>query len=142
MIRYRKIVDYKYLLRGGGKAYMTPIKPDKPLYSPNEKDWMIALDPSGMLTIKQGYMWDGASGPTVDGSTNMEPALKHDCFYQLMSEGTLSLKWRKAVDRLFYRDLKVAGMNPVRAWYYHKAVAWFGHRAAAIRDNKYKVYQV
>lgn len=138
MITYRKIAPMKYALRGGGKSYMTPIRPQILMSIFDDKQLLLSLSPSGMLLIAEGYMWDGASGPTVDGPTNMEPALKHDAFYHLMAAGLLPQSFRKAVDKLFYKDLLVAGMFKPRAWYYYQAVRLFGGKSAKVRDRSFR----
>ena len=83
-----------------------------------------------ILTIKAGYAWDGASGPTVDTKATMYAALVHDALYQLIRLGILTSGSRKAADKLFRRLLKADGMPFFRRWYFYKAVRWFGAGSA------------
>lgn len=89
--------------------------------------WAIAddfmrLGVSGYLTIKSGYAWDGASGPTIDTRNSMRAGLVHDALYQLMRNGNLPQEWREAADREFYRILRADGMWTWRAWIWWRAV--------------------
>lgn len=79
----------------------------------------IDLDAHGMLTIKSGYLWDGASGPTIDTANCMRAALVHDALYELMRRGVLEQAYRDDADRLFRDILTLDGMRPARAaiWY-------------------------
>ena len=56
-----------------------------------------------LLVIKDGYAWDGASGPTVDTPATMYPALVHDALYQLMRLGIIPTGARKEADKLFLK---------------------------------------
>ncbi|MGH7536144.1 MAG: DUF1353 domain-containing protein, partial [Gemmatimonadales bacterium] len=42
-----------------------------------------SLQGRGYLTVKEGYAWDGPSGPTVDTKDFMRGSLVHDALYQL-----------------------------------------------------------
>ena len=86
-IRYRS--GYKYQL---ATSYSMPItiKPKKGI-----KTAFITLDTKGKLTIKEGYAWDGPSGPVVDTKENMRASLVHDALYQLMRQKKLSARTYK-----------------------------------------------
>ena len=62
----------------------------------------VRLTFDGVLEIKAGYAWDGASGPTFDTKSTMRASLVHDALYQLMRAGKLSQEDRKAADELLY----------------------------------------
>lgn len=64
----------------------------------------VTLD--GVLEIKAGYAWDGASGPTFDTRSTMRASLVHDALYQLMRAGKLSQAERDEADKLLY-DLMI-----------------------------------
>lgn len=66
----------------------------------------VRLTLDGVLEIKAGYAWDGASGPTFDTKSTMRASLVHDALYQLMRAGKLSQEDRAAADRLLY-DLMI-----------------------------------
>jgi len=80
----------------------------------------------GILTIRENYAWDGASGLSLDTPSSMIPALVHDALYQLMRSGDLPQDCKDKVDRLFYDLLIKHGMNTIRAWYWYQAVKVFG----------------
>jgi hypothetical protein len=94
----------------------------------------IKLAANGILTAKMGYVWDGASGPTIDTKNTMTPSLIHDCLYQLMRANLLDRKWRKRADEVLYEALRERGMWKVRAKIWYRAV-----RKAASKSSKYDV---
>lgn len=113
MIRYRE--GYKYQL-AETFVIMTPIKA-------TVRHEYFTLTKSGKLTIKAGYAWDGASGPTLDTKDSMEPSLVHDVFCQAMRLEILSYnQWRRVVSEFFREHCKACGMNAFRAWYWYQAV--------------------
>ena len=84
----------------------------------------------GVLTLRQGYAWNGASGPTIDTETNMRASLVHDALYQLLRRGELRAELRRNADRVF-RDICLEdGMASVRAALDFRGLRWFGGRAA------------
>lgn len=99
----------------------------------------ISLDQDGRLTVKEGYAWDGCSGPTWDDKTNMRGSLAHDALYQLMRAGKLGVDMRESADRVL-RDLCLKdGMSRVRAWAYYHAVRLFAGFAAKRRTMNAEV---
>ena len=90
----------------------------------------VELDSSGVLMIRAGYAWDGASGPTVDSKSSMRASLVHDALYQLLRAGKLSPEARAAADKML-EDLCVAdGMWRWRARLWWAAVRkWAGYAA-------------
>jgi len=84
----------------------------------------------GLLTISEGYAWDGPSGPAIDTRTWMRASLVHDALYQLMREDHLPRELRKLVDDLMRAHLLEDGMSRFRAWYSYRAVRFFGAPAA------------
>ena len=87
MITYRSIRGYKYQLVHD-YVCETGIDLSIGVASPGG---YITIDRSGSMTIRSGYAWDGASGPTWDSPSTMRGSLVHDCWYQLFREGTLSV---------------------------------------------------
>ena len=119
-MNFRTLKNYKYqltenLVVNTGLAVEKEINTD-----------FIHLTRIGILTIKKGYAWDGASGPTWDDNKNIIPSCVHDAFYQLLRDGKLDQSRRNEIDRLFYVLLLNYGMSKFRAWYYYKAVSIFG----------------
>ncbi len=79
-------------------------------------DKFASMGPSGILQVKEGYRFDGSSGPAIDTKSSQLAALVHDCLYQLMRQSQLSTKWRKKADQI-YRDLCIkGGMTRARAY--------------------------
>lgn len=91
----------------------------------------IQLHADGVLTIKEGYAWDGPSGPAIDTKDFMRGALVHDALYQLMREKHLDHDtYREAADRQLQKICLEDGMWTVRAWWVYEAVRRFGDPAA------------
>jgi len=68
-----------------------------------EKDIEIpfaSLSKDGLLWLKPGFAYDGASGPTKDSKANMRGSGIHDALYKMMRLELLSLKWRPLADKL------------------------------------------
>jgi len=132
-MEYRKLKGYKYQVMKM-ESFKTPLR-----YGVKVKTPFIRLGKTGALTALKGYCWDGASGPTIDTESTMRASLAHDMCYQLIRDGWIpKVKWKenKAIaDTLFYHILLEDGMGKVRAWYYYRAVKWFGSSACKPRDG-------
>ena len=100
----------------------------------------IILDANGNLSIYRGYAWDGASGPTIDTSSTMRPALVHDALYQCLRQRGDHFqdveRVRELADNLFYRMCREDGMDWFRAKYFYWAVRLFGDYAASPKQKK------
>lgn len=70
----------------------------------------------GILTIRAGYAWDGASGPTIDTKTAMRGPLAHDALYQAMREGLLPRALKPEADQFMHDTMIEDGMMRIRAW--------------------------
>ena len=115
---------YKYQLKAD---YVSDIgiKLDRPVDME-----FIALSEGGKITIRNGYAWDGPSGPTIDTLNFMRGSLVHDALYQLMREDKLDAEACKdQADRLLQRMCKEDGMFSLRAWVVYQAVRLFGRPA-------------
>lgn len=86
----------------------------------------MSFDQNGNLTIKQGYSWDGPSGPTIDTKNFMRGSLVHDALYQLMREQVIPQSKRLPADKLLRDICKKDGMWKIRAWW-----VYWGVRIAA-----------
>jgi hypothetical protein len=90
----------------------------------------IKLSPDGTLTVKSGYAWDGASGPTIDTHDTIRGSLFHDSLYQLMRRKLLPGKYRNIADILL-KDICIEdGMHEFRAEYWYIGVSRFAHSQA------------
>ena len=99
----------------------------------------VKLSADGLLELKNGYAWDGPSGPSIDTKTFMRGSLVHDALYQLMRAGQLDAgEWRKQADVELRRICREDGMNPLRAAWVFLAVHWFAEKAATQEGGKPK----
>jgi hypothetical protein len=115
MFCYRSLRNWKYELT---EDYLcqTEIK------SFDIKHDYVLLNPDGLLFIPKGYMWDGASGPTIDTKDSMEPSLVHDALCQLMRLNLLPFDKLDFVNDLFYQMCIISGMSKFRAWIWRKSL--------------------
>lgn len=90
----------------------------------------FSLEEDGMLYIRDGYSFDGPSGPALDTKTFMRASLIHDCLYQMMRQGQLPLSARDSVDNIMRQVCLEDGMPAWRAWYSYHAVRLFAASAA------------
>ena len=116
--RYRKLKGYKYQLLED-YSLEVDIYPRDPIAT-----HFLLLMPSGLLRIRKGYAWDGASS-AFDSADFMRGSLVHDALYQLIREGYLAKTHRKYADILLRDICTEDGMNRVRAWYVYHAVRLF-----------------
>jgi hypothetical protein len=122
-VKYK--AGYKYQLK---EVYVVQIsiRPRADIRTP-----YVSLSTAGVLEIKEGYAWDGPSGPTVDTLTFMRGSLVHDALYQLMRDGHLDRsEYREAADRILRDICREDGMWAVRAWYVYEGVRFFADPAA------------
>jgi hypothetical protein len=87
----------------------------------------ISFTADGIFTVKPGYVFDGASGPTIDTDDCICAALGHDVMYELMDQGKLATHiYKDIADLWFYKRLQTDGMLQYRAWAWFRAVSIFG----------------
>ena len=123
MIRYK--AGYKYQLVSQAK-FQTTIKPEKSISTQ-----FIRMTLKGMLTIKPGYAWDGASGPTINSLNSQQASLCHDALYQLLRENHLTGEGtRRKADKLFYELLRNDGMSKIRAKIWWRSVRRWAKNSA------------
>ena len=116
--------DYKYQLKAD---YVSDIGiiPERPVDM-----GYVALSEGGKITIRNGYAWDGPSGPTIDTLNFMRGSLVHDALYQLMRERKLDADaYKDYADRILQRMCRDDGMSSLRAWGVYQAVRFFGRPA-------------
>lgn len=95
----------------------------------------------GRLIVARGYLWDGSSGPTLDGIEDPIPSLVHDVLYEAFRAGKLARELRGKVDKLYFELLRERGMGVIftrpSAWYKPwelfrgAGMRWFGLRIGA-----------
>jgi len=127
-----KAQEYKYRLSEDFRA-QTNIKGEAFTIcgGPSEPPW-AHLASDGMLYVRAGYCWDGASGPTIDKPRNaiLESSCVHDCLYQAMRDRKLPESFRPHADALMRDMLIERGVWKWRAWGWYYALRWFAGFAA------------
>ena len=126
-MRYQKRRFWKYRLYSD-ETYDTNIFPTKLV-----KTEFIHLGMNGVLVVKRGYVWDGASF-AIDTKNTMLASLIHDALYQLMRGNYIIQEWRVNADQILYDILIEKGMWKIRARAWYRAV-----RRAAGNASKYDV---
>ena len=89
----------------------------------------ITLLATGLLKIGRDYAWDGPSGPAIDTKSFMRGSLVHDALYQLIREGVLDSKYRKAADEILRTICIEDGMSRIRAWWVYQGVRLGGKKS-------------
>ena len=130
-MRYRRLKGYKYQLADQCSFDLPGAFNGKTA----DSDYIIMVN--NRLLVKEGYAWDGASGPTLDTRTFMRGSLVHDCLYQLIREGLLLSVFRVDADKLLRDTCRADGMTRLRAWYVYRFVRWFAGGAINPRTNTF-----
>jgi hypothetical protein len=118
-IYYRE--HYKYQITRPF-VFQTGIIPPEDIVYP-----FFMLSTSGILYVRPGYAWDGASGPTWDSKSSMRPSLVHDCFCQMAADRKLDYAtYAPQYNELFRKMCIADGMWPWRARIW-KAGVIIGH---------------
>ena len=134
-MKYIKLKKYKYQLVGDEKFELNHW-----FGKHIETDWVkLAGD---KLTVKDGYNWDGASGPTLDTRGVKRASLAHDALYQLMRVELLPLSYRKKADKVLLELLLEGGMMKPRACSWYKMVRMFGKKYLDAGKPQDVIYEV
>ena len=92
----------------------------------------------GILSVKRGYVWAGASGPVINTRDTLVASLVHDVLYQAMRLNLIkpSKENRKIADKNFFEILKMNGVNSFRSKVWYLAVKLFGKKSTkSLQDN-------
>ena len=133
-IRYHK-GDYKYILA-------SILTYDTEIVSEGHSLPFCWIDARGVLTIVNGYAWDGPSGPTFDTKSFMRGSLIHDALYQLLRETGLGgdEDWndvrRYHADLILYNVCIEDGMWGWRARWVHRGVRLGGGPSAEVKKRR------
>jgi hypothetical protein len=130
-IKYRE--GYKYIL---AESYTIQFDQEFPVDIITK---YVELTGKGLLTIKEGFAWDGVSGPAIDTPSNMRGGCVHDALYYLMREGLLNQSYRHFADHVLQEICKKDGMGWFRCWYYFEGVDHFAKYAAAYGSDPYPI---
>lgn len=88
------------------------------------------LTPDGLLFIRKGYAWDGASKPAINTKNFVRGSLVHDVLFQCMRLGYIDRdKWFTYANDLLYTICREDGMSWFRASYVRLGVQWFAFSA-------------
>jgi hypothetical protein len=99
----------------------------------------IELDLTGLLTIRSGYAYDFASGPTIDWPEWIRAAsLLHDALCQLHRQAHITDAQRKQADQWFKAILRKNGMLWPRWAIWYKGVR-LGSKGDHRPKREYKV---
>jgi len=90
------------------------------------KTKFIRLFPNGFMLLRDGYAWDGASGPTIDTKSSMRGSAGHDALFKLCRLELLPVELQPEFDALLERWSLEDGMWPIRASLWEKMLNWFG----------------
>ena len=101
----------------------------------------ISLHPNGVMIIRAGYAWDGASGPTLNTDNSMVPSLFHDAAAQLMRQGLLPQEMLSSVNAHFDYMLKERGMSWLRRKMWQRGL-WLTAGSFANPENAREVFEV
>lgn len=86
------------------------------------------------LFLREGYCWDGATGPAIDTDDFMAGSLVHDALYQLIGHGIIPKKpWKRYADNELVRVCKRAGMP-----WFRRTWVWLAVRAFGGADGRYE----
>ena len=119
--KYQLIKDYELIISIKGKSIVSSF---------------IELYSDGCLIIKNGYAWDGPSGPTIDTLNFMRGSIVHDALYQLMRMELLDSSCRKSADKILKQICLEDGMSKIRAGYVYLSVRLCSKSAAAPGTQK------
>jgi len=116
-----------YVLIGQVEIDMPQLKLDKEQLRISGNDF-VKFCSDGRLIIRNGYFWNGPSGPTFATTNTLFPSLIHDALYQLIELDVISASEnsRETIDKIFHELLLEHGMNPIRAKLWYWAVRTFG----------------
>ena len=92
----------------------------------------------GILSVKRGYAWDGASGPIINTRDTLVASLVHDVLYQAMRLNLIksNSENKKTADKNFFEILKTHGVNSIRRKVWYFAVRLFGKKSTkSLQDN-------
>lgn len=135
-MKYRKLAGYKY-------AVAEDVRYDLPTFEGVSFSHAFFDMRDGELTVREGYSWDGASGPTIDSAATMSGSLVHDVLYQAMRGNLLPAESRSVADAAL-RDLMISkGASRIRSYTWYFALRAFGAKNVESRDYEpiEKIYE-
>ena len=134
-----KIADTEIKYISGGKhqlvedvSFKTEIHPQDDIITR-----FVELKTNGLLTLKEGFFWDGASGPTpIDPPSSRRAAAIHDGLYRLAQKNLIGGETnRRKTDRIFHDYLIHDGMWNWRATIWTRMVRRFAKKSYTRRKK-------
>lgn len=113
------MAKYKYILKED-YHYDLGIKLQKSFVGMSEGKAYMTISPAGILTVFEGYAWDGAT-LAPDYAEIYYATLVHDALYQFLPNTPMS---RKAIDDIFLKMMQENNFKYAKIYY--RAVRWFG----------------
>ena len=131
-MKYRK--GYKYQLASDELFHTSIIG-----YRVSKK--RVELHPDGTVILREGYAWDGPSGPVFDRDTVMQASILHDALYEMMRwELVPHYEWR-AADKEYGKQMKKDGAWAITVWINLMGLKLM-NGYFALPKNRKKVYEV
>lgn len=130
-MKYRK--GYKYQL-AADEHFATDFRPPTDIITTR-----IELYTDGRLVVREGYAFDGVSGPTIDRNTTLPASAGHDALYELMRRGLLPHRRFAVADDHFIEWIKRNGAWRITQYLYAKGLKIVGG-SAALPKNRKRVY--
>lgn len=100
----------------------------------------IRLEPTGLLTVREGYAFDGPTG-CVHRKENMSASCLHDALYQLMRMELLPHRHWRAADYDYARQLRRCGAWGITVKINLAGLKFMGGKYALPKNRK-KIYEV
>lgn len=97
----------------------------------------FSITPEGLIFVRAGYAWDGASSIAVDTPGTIYASLFHDVGYQAIRLGLIADAWRLELDRMYERLCIEGGVNRIRAKYHYLALRFGGERYNKLPESGY-----
>ena len=97
----------------------------------------FSISVDGVILVKRGYAWDGASSVAIDTPGTIYASVFHDAGYQAIRLGLLDPNWRKSLDKM-YEDLCIyGGVGRIRAKYHYLGLRLGGGVYNNLPDSAY-----
>jgi hypothetical protein len=100
----------------------------------------ISMTTGGLMTIRMGYAWDGASGPVFDTKKNHHAGLCHDAIYQLMRMGMLDMEMWRDADKEFTKLCSIYGTGRIVVAMYSAGLRLANGKYANPKERKKVLY--
>lgn len=126
-IKYIKLKQYKYELSDDLVIQTN-------LFGYDIVHKFFTLTPSGLLTIFNGYKWDGVSGPMIDSDNSMIGGCVHDSLYQMIRLGLLPKMEKMVCDNIMRALFEACNMWKFRSGYAYYGVYLFGYSSCIVGD--------